>query len=118
MRSRVITSWSIGVSESELAVLQDALEEEGPDDDDYWINPDEIDDLADAGGADNLANMLRFALERDFGFAGKADPPKPLPQVLRARSRVRGRRPAHRLWRPTCGYRRAHGWGADRAGRL
>jgi cobaltochelatase CobN len=36
---------------------------------------------ADAGGADNLANMLRFALQRDFGFAGKADAPKPLPQI-------------------------------------
>ena len=34
------------ISEAELAVLQDALEEEGPDDNDYWINEDEIDDLA------------------------------------------------------------------------
>ena len=36
---------------------------------------------ADAGGADNLANMLRLALQRDFGFPGKSAAPKPLPQV-------------------------------------
>ncbi|MFY9514539.1 MAG: cobaltochelatase subunit CobN, partial [Rubrivivax sp.] len=36
---------------------------------------------ADAGGADNLANMLRLALQRDFGFPGKAAAPRPLPQI-------------------------------------
>jgi cobaltochelatase CobN len=36
---------------------------------------------ADAGGADNLANMLRLALQRDFGFAPVAAPPRELPQA-------------------------------------
>lgn len=34
------------ISEAELGVLQAALEEEGPDDDDYWINREEIDSIA------------------------------------------------------------------------
>ncbi len=51
------------ISESELKVLQDALEEEGPDDNDYWINPDEIDDLACWPGATpHLIALLRDAV--------------------------------------------------------
>lgn len=36
---------------------------------------------ADAGGADNLAQMVRFALHRDFGFAAQAASPRELPQA-------------------------------------
>jgi cobaltochelatase CobN len=36
---------------------------------------------ADAGGAENLAHMLRLALQRDFGFAPSAAPPRELPQA-------------------------------------
>jgi cobaltochelatase CobN len=36
---------------------------------------------ADAGGADNLANMLRLAMQRDFRFATQAAPPRELPQI-------------------------------------
>lgn len=51
------------ISEAELKVLQDALEEEGPDDDDYWINPDEIDDIARRPGATpHLIELLRAAV--------------------------------------------------------
>jgi hypothetical protein len=51
------------ISESELKVLQDALEEEGPDDRDYWINPDEIDDLERLRGATpHLISLLRAAV--------------------------------------------------------
>jgi hypothetical protein len=51
------------ISEAELKVLQDALEEEGPDDDDYWINPDVIDDIARCPGATpHLISLLRAAV--------------------------------------------------------
>lgn len=51
------------ISEAELKVLQDALEEEDPDDNDYWINPDEIDDLACRPGATpHLIALLRRAV--------------------------------------------------------
>ena len=51
------------ISERELKVLQDALEEEGPDDDDYWINPEVIDDLACRPGATrHLIELLRRAV--------------------------------------------------------
>ena len=53
------------ISELELKVLQDALEEEDPDDNDYWINPDEIDDLACRPGATpHLIALLRRAVSR------------------------------------------------------
>jgi cobaltochelatase CobN len=35
----------------------------------------------DAGGADNLANMIRLVAKREFGLAVEAIPPKALPQV-------------------------------------
>ena len=51
------------ISEAELAVLQDALEEEGPDDNDYWINPDEIEELSCRPGATpHLIRLLRAAV--------------------------------------------------------
>jgi hypothetical protein len=58
------TGLEIGrISEAELAVLQDALEEEDPDDNDYWINPDTIDMLACRPGATpHLIRLLRRAV--------------------------------------------------------
>ncbi|HXC52436.1 MAG TPA: hypothetical protein VN634_16255 [Candidatus Limnocylindrales bacterium] len=51
------------ISEAELAVLQDALEEEGPDDDDYWINPEEIETISGRPGATpHLIALLRRAV--------------------------------------------------------
>ena len=51
------------ISENELAVLQAAFEEEGPDDSDYWVNSDEIDDLACRPGATpHLIALLRAAV--------------------------------------------------------
>ena len=53
------------ISEGELKVLQDALEEEDPDDNDYWINSDEIDDLACRPGATpHLIALLRRAVSK------------------------------------------------------
>jgi hypothetical protein len=34
------------ISEAELRVLQDGLEEESPEDDDYWINPESIETMS------------------------------------------------------------------------
>ncbi|MEA2707645.1 MAG: hypothetical protein QOF78_246 [Phycisphaerales bacterium] len=51
------------ITEGELKVLQDAFEEEDLDDNDYWINPDEIDDLACRPGATkHLIALLRRAV--------------------------------------------------------
>jgi hypothetical protein len=51
------------ISEVELAVLQDTLEEEGPGDDDYWINGAEIDAIeATPGATPHLVALLRDAL--------------------------------------------------------
>jgi hypothetical protein len=51
------------ISEDELKVLQDGLEEEGPQDRDYWINPDAIDMLASrAGATEHLITVLRQAV--------------------------------------------------------
>jgi hypothetical protein len=63
------TGWEIGrISEAELQVLRDALEEEGPDDNDYWINQEEIDDIACRPGATpHLVSLLRDALRNKPG---------------------------------------------------
>lgn len=56
------------ISEAELAVLRDALEEEGPDDDDYWINSEEVESIAALPGATaHLVALLRRAV------GGRAD---------------------------------------------
>jgi hypothetical protein len=39
------------ISDEELAVLQEVLEDEGPDDQDYWINLDEVAEIACRPGA-------------------------------------------------------------------
>jgi hypothetical protein len=54
------------ISEAELRVLQDGLEEEGPDDDDYWINPEEIETLSSHPDATpHLIALLRDAVGTD-----------------------------------------------------
>lgn len=56
------------ISEAELSVLHDSLEREGPDDDDYWINDEEIAGIANRPGATpHLIALLRRAA------AGKPD---------------------------------------------
>ena len=72
------------ISEAELKVLQDALEEEGPDDNDYWINPDEIEDIARRPGATpHLISVLRAAVGDnpdgiDIAFQRDAEPQRSL----------------------------------------
>jgi len=58
------TGQSLGrLSEAELAVLQDSLEEERPGDDDYWINSEEIESIAGSPGATpHLVALLRRAV--------------------------------------------------------
>jgi hypothetical protein len=53
------------ISEAELAFLQDALEEEGLDDHDYWINPDTVDMLERRGAPAHLISLLRAAVGDD-----------------------------------------------------
>jgi len=51
------------ISEAELRVLQDALEEEGPEDDDYWINAEAIDAMeGDSAATPHLISLLREAV--------------------------------------------------------
>lgn len=51
------------LTEGELAALQASLQKEGPDDDNYWINRDEIDAIASNPGATpHLIAVLRRAL--------------------------------------------------------
>jgi hypothetical protein len=50
------------ISEAEFAFLQDVLEEEGPDDADYWINPDTVDLLESRGATPYLVSLLRAAV--------------------------------------------------------
>src|SRR5688572_16291150 len=72
------------ISEAELKVLQDALEEEGPHDNDYWINPDEIEDIAPRPGATpHLISVLRAAVGdnpggSDIAFRRDAEPQRRL----------------------------------------
>ena len=49
------------VSEADLQVLIDALEEESADDRDYYINAETI-DLLEANGSPQLIGLLRTAL--------------------------------------------------------
>lgn len=50
------------ITEADLKVLQDALEEEGPDDTDYYINAQTIDLIGDGRATDHLIGLLRKAL--------------------------------------------------------
>src|SRR4051812_7329705 len=50
------------ISDTDLRLLQSVLEEEGPDDTDYWIDLDTIDLIASRGGSEHLLAVLRNAL--------------------------------------------------------
>lgn len=51
------------LTEAELAVVQDALQEEGPGDDDYWINDQAVEAIAGSPGATpHLVALLRRAV--------------------------------------------------------
>ena len=50
------------ISEADLSLLIDQLEEESPTDVDYYICPGMIDILAENGGSSSLIQMLRDAV--------------------------------------------------------
>jgi len=50
------------ITESDLKVLQDALEEEGVNDQDYYITAPTIDVIADGKATEHLVHLLRAAL--------------------------------------------------------
>jgi hypothetical protein len=50
------------ITESELQLLVDALEEESSTDQDYYINQATIDMIADGRASDHLLQLLRSAL--------------------------------------------------------
>ena len=57
------TNKKIGsILESDLKVLVDYLEEESPDDRDYFIDQATIDYMADGRASDHLVNLLRTAV--------------------------------------------------------
>ena len=59
----VATNKLIGkITESDLKVLQDALEEESEDDQDYYITGPTIDVIADGNATEHLVHLLRSAL--------------------------------------------------------
>jgi len=53
------------ISETDLAFLRAVLEEERPDDTDYWINPDTVDLLERRGGSAHVIALLRAATGGD-----------------------------------------------------
>ena len=55
------------VTEAELQVLIDGLEEESLEDQDYYITAATIDLLADGRATDHLVHLLRTALGREEG---------------------------------------------------
>jgi hypothetical protein len=55
------------ITEAELQVLRDALEEESSQDQDYYINPATIDVLADGRATTHLVGLLRTALGTSDG---------------------------------------------------
>lgn len=56
------------ITEQDLQVLVDALEEESSDDQDYYITPETLDVIGDNGRAtDHLLNLLRQALGSSEG---------------------------------------------------
>lgn len=50
------------ITEGDLQVLMDGLEEESADDQDYYINADTIDLLGDGRATEHLLGLLRKAL--------------------------------------------------------
>ena len=56
------------ITEQDLQVLIDALEEESSEDQDYYITPDTLEVIGDNGRAtDHLLNLLRKALGASEG---------------------------------------------------
>ncbi len=55
------------ITEADLKVLVDALEEEGVNDQDYYINRATIDVIADGKATEHLIGLLRKALEAGDG---------------------------------------------------
>jgi hypothetical protein len=56
------------ITEADLQVLIDALEEEAADDQDYYIDRATIDYMADGRPSDHLLNLLRGALGSSDGI--------------------------------------------------
>ena len=50
------------VSDEDFRLLQSLLEEEGPEDGDYWIDLPTIELVAERGGSEQLVNVLRNAV--------------------------------------------------------
>ena len=55
------------ITEADLKVLVDGLEEESPEDQDYYIDRATIDLLADGRATDHLVGLLRGALAASDG---------------------------------------------------
>jgi hypothetical protein len=55
------------IDEEDLLVLQDVLEEEGPEDTDYYIDPATIDLLEQRGAGQHLVSLLRQAVSNSEG---------------------------------------------------
>jgi hypothetical protein len=55
------------ITEADLKVLVDALEEEGPNDQDYYIDRATIDVIADGKATEHLLGLLRKALAAGDG---------------------------------------------------
>jgi len=51
----------------QLQQLQDFLEEESPEDRDYWLNPEELEHMAEEGLDPALLEMLRAACTSEEG---------------------------------------------------
>jgi hypothetical protein len=56
------------ITEADLRVLQDALEEESSDDQDYYIDRATLDVIGDGRATDHLLNLLRSALGAGDGI--------------------------------------------------
>ena len=56
------------ITEADLKVLSDALEEEGMDDQDYYITAATIDVIADGRATEHLIGLLRKALGTSEGI--------------------------------------------------
>ena len=55
------------ITDADLRVLVDALEEESEDDRDYWIDKATIDVLGDGRATEHLLNLLRKAVGSSNG---------------------------------------------------
>ena len=64
------------ISDDDFRLLQSLLEEEGPDDRDYWIDLPTIEMVESRGGSAQLVNLLRNAVAGtpegvEIGFGGQ-----------------------------------------------